>query len=210
MSHKIQPHGLRLGVNKTWSSLWFANGASYAKQVHEDLKIRKYVEKVMSIAGLGDVIVKRSENSVDVDIYVARPGVAIGRGGSSIDDLKKQIEKITHSNVTVRINEVKKPDLSARIVAKAIADGISRRMPQKMMMSSYKEKVMQAGADGVKISIGGRIGGQKQARTIKVAEGRIPLHTLRANIDYAEERAEVPNLCTFGVKVWIYMDKKSE
>ncbi|MBD3329063.1 30S ribosomal protein S3 [Candidatus Dojkabacteria bacterium] len=210
MGQKISPHGLRLGVTKKWDSLWYAEGSDYSDNLIDDIKIRKLIRKKVSDAGVGRAIIRRSENKIDVSIFVAKPGVAIGRGGSGIDELKEAIEKLTGLNTSVRINEVKRADLSARIVARSIADGIERRVPSKVMMSSFKEKVLQAGATGLKINISGRIGGAKQARTIKVSEGRVPLHTLRADIDYAEERARVPNLCTFGVKVWIYDERDDE
>lgn len=210
MGQKISPHGLRLGVTKNWDSLWYAEGSDYSDNLIEDIKIRRFIKNKISAAGIGRVVIRRSENNIDISIFVAKPGVAIGRGGSGIDEINEEIKRMTGLDVNVRIKEVRKADLSARIVARSIADGIERRVPSKIMMSSFKEKVLQAGATGLKISISGRIGGAKQARTIKVAEGRVPLHTLRADIDYAEERARVPNLCTFGVKVWIYSEEKDD
>lgn len=209
MGQKIQPHGFRLGVDRTWDSQWYAEGDDYKQNLKEDLQIRELIDQKMRHAGLAEVIIRRSEKKMDIEIFVARPGVAIGRGGSDIDKLKKEVEELTDATVNIRISEVGKPDLSSKVVAKAIAEGLERRVPSKILMNSYRQKVVEAGATGVKIIISGRIGGAIQARTIKTTYGQVPLHTLRAGIDYAEESAIVPNSCTFGIKVYIYKEDDS-
>ncbi len=210
MGQKIHPHGFRVGVNKTWSSQWFAEGEEYKQNLREDLQVRELIDEEMSSAGVSEITIKRAENKVDIELLVAKPGVAIGRGGSDIEKLNEAVEKIVDKNVNIRIKEVKKPDLSARIIARAIAEGLERRVPSKILMKSYRERIMSAGAKGMKIQVSGRIGGAIQARTVKVTEGQVPLHTLRAELDYAEEMAIVPNMCTFGVKVWINKDDKND
>lgn len=204
MGKKINAFSLRLGVNKNWRSRWFSEKSSYTKTVLEDVKIRKLVVKSLRKAGLADVIIRRTPNLVEVTAFVARPGVAIGRGGEDIDKLTKSLKKITKKNIELKIKEVKHPDLSARVVARAIADGIEKRQPPKLLMISFKKKVMAAGAKGVKIQVGGRIGGANQARVLKMSEGSVPLQTIKADIDYAEEVAHSLEAGLLGVKVWIY------
>jgi len=204
MGNKINAHGLRLGVNKTWDSIWFADGQQYQKQLHQDLKIRDKVRKALALAGLDSVIIKRSENALLIDVFVSKPGVAIGRGGTGLDILKVELLKLTKANIEIKINEVKKPDLSAKIIARTIADGVEKRLPMKALMENSKQKAMFAGANGIKIVVGGRIGGASQARNVKTLAGQVPLQTIKANIDYAEERAMTKDLGIFGIKVWVY------
>lgn len=210
MGHKINANSLRLGISKGWKSIWFNDSAAYEDQFLQDLKIKNIIKKALNPAGLDSVVVKRSANKMEIEVHVARPGVAIGRGGSGIDDLQKQIKEMTKMDVEIKIAEVKKPDLSARIIARAIADGIERRQPPKLLMVSFKQKAMLAGAKGIRIWVAGRIGGASQARTIKESAGQVPLQTIKANIDYAEERAETVELGILGVKVWIFTDKNSK
>lgn len=204
MGNKINAHGFRLGVSKTWDSVWFSDGKEYQKHLHQDLKIREKVKKALTLAGLDSVILRRSENALLIDVYVAKPGVAIGRGGTGLDQLKKELQKIAKAVIEIKINEVKKPDLSSRIIARSIADGIEKRLPMKALMENAKNKAMIAGANGIKIIVGGRIGGASQARKVKTLAGQVPLHTIKANIDYSEERASTADLGIFGVKVWVY------
>lgn len=206
MGQKISAHSLRLGVNIKHLSNWYFEGKEFSNALAEDLKIRDLVYEKMKTAGLASTIINRSENLIEIEIYVAKPGVAIGRGGKGIDDMKIEIEKLIKKPVGIKINEVKKPDLYAPVIAREIVEGLERRVPLKILMSSCKEKVMNAGAMGVKIVVGGRIGGAKQARSVKVSDGRVPLHTIRANIDYFEDIASVRNTGLFGVKVWIYKE----
>lgn len=204
MSHKINSNAMRMGINKTWKSKWYAEGDAYKQQLHQDLKIRKFVAKALDAAGLDSIEISRSADKVSVDAYVARPGVAIGRGGTGIEDLNTSLKKIVNQNVDVKVKEVNKPDLSASILASEIASGIKRRMPVKMLASAAMEKATSAGAKGVRVWIAGRINGAQQARTIKFSEGAVPLHTLKANIDFASVTADTLDLGIFGIKVWVY------
>ncbi len=208
MGQKISAHAFRLGVSKKHYSNWYFEGKDYSDALAEDLKIRDIVFDQTKIAGLASVVINRNESAVEVVIQVSKPGVAIGRGGKGIDELKEDIEKVIKKPVTIKINEVKKPDLYAPIVAREIADGLERRLPLKILMANSRDKVMNAGALGVKIQVSGRIGGAKQARTVKVAQGQVPLHTIKSNIDYVEDTAHVRNMGLFGIKVWI--NKKRE
>lgn len=206
MGRKVNPIAIRVGVNKTWGAKWFAKKADFGKILGQDLQIRKEVTKAMKPAGVDRIQIDRNSGRVEVEVYVARPGVAIGRGGAGIDELQKKLKRLTKSNVEVKIKEVKKADTSARVIARTIADGIERRQPQKLLMIAAKEKAMLAGATGIKIQVSGRINNAAQARTIKDSDGPVPLQTLKANIDYAEETAESGDAGLFGVKVWVYKE----
>ncbi len=208
MGQKISAHGLRLGVNVEHLSNWYFEGKDYANALAEDIKIRKLVFANMKVAGLATTHINRNENIVEIIISVSKPGVAIGRGGRGIDELKKELERLTKKPVTLKINEIKKPDLSAPVIAREVADGLERRLPIKRLMGNCKEKVMNAGALGVKIQVSGRIAGAKQARTVKISDGQVPLHTIKANIDFVEDTAYVRNMGLFGIKVWINKAKE--
>lgn len=210
MGRKVNPNAIRIGINKTWKSRWYSDKKDFPKSLKQDLLIKKKVKKSMKDAGIDSVEVNRSLNQIEVIAYVAKPGVAIGRGGEEIDKLQKELRRITKSDVELKVREVKKSDLSARIVARSIADGIERRQPSKLLMISAKEKVMQSGAKGLKIWISGRINNASQARTIKIAEGSVPAQTLKADVDYASEVAETADAGLMGVKVWIYKGDKTE
>lgn len=208
MGQKMSATAMRLGNRNTWKSLWYAGGKAYKEQLHQDIEIRNYITKKLSVAGLDKVEISRSMNNITVNVYVARPGVAIGRGGKGIDDLKNELMKKYKVPIDIKINEVKKADLSARVIARSIADGIEKRMAPKKLMEAEKEKAVQAGAKGVKIMISGRIGGNDIARSIKVQEGPVPLQTIRADIDFAEEVAQTTNAGLLGVKVWVYREEE--
>ncbi len=211
MGQKINANALRLGINKTWNSSWFASSKdAYAKNLKEDLAIKRDVSKAFKQSGLETVFISRDGDKIAVEVTVAKPGVAIGRGGEGIENVKKGLSKKFKKNVDVKISEIKKADTSARIIARSIADGIERRQPPKLLMMSYKEKAMGAGAKGIRIWVGGRIGGASQARTIKVSEGPVPLHTFRAEIDFAKETAVTMDAGLLGVKVWVYNPPKDE
>ncbi len=210
MGKKMSATALRLGINKTWSSLWYADKKEYQKNLHQDLKIRDYIRKKLNAAGLDKVEILRSLNNVLVNVFVARPGVAIGRGGEGIDQIKKELSRLLQMPVEIKINEVKKAQLSARVIARNIADGIEKRQVPKKLMTKEKDAAMQAGALGVRIMVGGRIGGAEIARTISMKEGPVPLQTLRANIDFAEEVAQTANAGLMGVKVWVYRKPEEE
>lgn len=209
MGQKISAKAARLNLTKGWSSLWFAEGDQYSKQLHEDLKIRSYVKEKLKMAGLDRVEIIRSLNSIVVNAYVARPGVAIGRGGEGIDILKKELKKRVKGDIEVKINEVKKPELSAQVIARNIADAIEKRQSPKKIMAMEKEKAIQGGAKGIKIKIAGRIGGAEIARSITTHEGPVPLQTLKADIDYSEEIAATANAGLMGVKVWVYKGERA-
>ena len=208
MSQKINAIAHRLNLTKDWKSLWYAEGKMYTEQLHQDLELRKMVAGRLSRAGLDKIEIARSLKKVVVNVYVSRPGVAIGRGGEEIDKLKSDVVKKFKINIDIKINEVKDPDLSARILARNIADGIERRQSPKRMMIAEKERAMQGGAKGVKIVVSGRVGGNDIARTITEKEGPVPLQTLRADIDFATEVAATVNAGLIGVKVWVYREAK--
>ena len=204
MGQKLNSNAMRLGVNKTWKSRWFANEKNYTQQLHEDLKLREVVGQELSQAGLDRVEITREGGKIYINAFVAKPGVAIGRGGAGIEKLNKKVKKHTGKNVDLKISEVGKPDLSARILAHEISTGLIRRLPPKLLALNALEKAEAAGAKGIRIWIGGRINGAQQARTIKFSKGQTPLHTLKADIDYANEVAETKEYGKFGIKVWVH------
>jgi small subunit ribosomal protein S3 len=210
MGRKVNPNAVRIGVNKTWDSTWYADKSDYPQLLAEDLKVREIIRKSLHDAGIDDIKVYRTVKKLDIDVYVARPGVAIGRGGEGIDRLQKKLSRMVQEDVEIKIKEVPKADLSARIIARNIADGIERRVPSKLLMISAKEKAMTSGAKGVKIWVSGRINNASQARTVKTEEGSIPAQTLKADIDYAEETARTLDAGLMGVKVWVYKGDKIE
>jgi small subunit ribosomal protein S3 len=179
MGRKVHPKAIRMGINRTWESMWYASKKDFPKLLQEDLMIKKKVSEVMNDAGLDSVQVKRGINKIEVIAFVARPGVAIGRGGEGIDALQKELRRMTQSAVELKVREVNKADLSARIVARTIADGIERRQPSKFLVLNAKEKIMQSGAKGLRIWVSGRINNASQARTVKVSEGSVPAQTLK-------------------------------
>ncbi len=204
MGRKVHPKAIRIGINKEWDSAWYAHKTKYPQILAQDLKIKKMIHKSMKDAGIDRIRIRRSANKIDVLVYVARPGVAIGRGGEGIDLLQKELKRITKSEIELKIKEIRKADLSAKIVARTIADGIERRQPSKLLVASAIEKIMAAGAKGTKIWISGRINNASQARTVKAGSGSVPAQTLRADVDYAFEAAQTMDAGLMGVKVWIY------
>lgn len=210
MGRKVNANAIRMGLNKTWNSVWYAKKSDYAKIFAEDMKIKKIVSEKMNDAGVDSIGINRTLNKVEVDVYVARPGVAIGRGGEGIDLLQKEISRMTKKEIEIKIKEVKKADLSAKIIARSIAEGIQRRQPSKLLVASAKEKAMMAGAKGVKIWVSGRINNASQARTVKADAGSVPAQTLKADIDYAEATAKTLDAGLMGIKVWVYKGDKTE
>lgn len=210
MGRKVNPIAIRMGVNKTWDSVWYASKTEFPKIFAQDLKIEEKIRKTMKDAGVDRVHINRSANKIEVIVTVARPGVAIGRGGEGIDLLQKNLKKMTKGEIEVKIQEVKKADLSARIVARTIAEGIERRQPSKLLMLSAKEKVMMAGAKGLRIWVSGRINNASQARTVKISSGTVPAQTLKADVDYAAETAKTLDAGLMGIKVWIYKGTKTD
>ena len=209
MGRKVNPNAIRMGINKTWNSTWYVDKAEYPELLSQDLKIRKVVIKALHDAGIDDIKIYRTVKKIDIEVYVARPGVAIGRGGEGIDKLQKKLSRMLQKDVEIKIKEVAKADISARIIARSIADGIERRVPSKLLMISAKEKAIMSGAKGIKIWVSGRINNASQARTIKASEGSIPAQTLKADIDYAEETAHTIDAGLMGVKVWVYKGDKT-
>jgi small subunit ribosomal protein S3 len=203
MGQKTSPVGLRLQINRTWDSRWYADGDDYGKWLHEDLKIRNWLIKTLPQAGISKVVVERPAKLARVSIYSARPGVIIGKKGADIDKLKKKIAEMTRSEVSLNIIEVRKPEIDSKLVAQGIADQLERRVAFRRAMKRAVQSALRLGAEGIKITCSGRLGGAEIARTEWYREGRVPLHTLRANVDYAEGQAHTAyGVC--GVKVWIF------
>jgi small subunit ribosomal protein S3 len=202
MGQKTSPIGFRLALTKKWRSLWFANKQEFGDQLGEDKFIRKYLLSKPICVGTSQIVIKRMSGKVEVTILTARPGLVIGKKGAEIDILKQELKKVTGKDVWIEVEEIKRPDLDAKLVADGIAKQLERRMPFRRIMKKSIQSCMDAGAAGVKVSISGRIGGAEIARTEWYKEGRIPLHTLRADIDYAMGRAET-TYGSIGVKVWI-------
>lgn len=202
MGQKVNPFGLRLGIIYNWKSRWFAN-KDFPKFIEGDIKIRDYIQNKLSRAGISKVDIERSANRLQVDIFTARPGIVIGKRGSEVDILRNDLEKISGSQVQVNIIEVKRPELDANLISQSIADQLEARVSFRRVMKKAVAASIRAGAKGVKVSCGGRLGGSEMARTEWYREGRVPLHTLRADIDYGFSEAHT-TFGLIGVKVWIY------
>ena len=202
MGQKVNPISLRLGINRTWDSRWFAAG-DYATLLHEDLRIRKFLQKKLVQAGISKVIIERPAKKARVTIHTARPGVVIGKKGADIEVLRREISNLTGSEVHLNIVEVRKPEIDGQLVAENIAQQLERRVSIRRAMKRSVQSAMRMGAGGIRINCAGRLGGAEIARTQWYREGRVPLHTLRANIDYGEATAFTTYGAT-GVKVWIY------
>ena len=203
MGQKINPIGLRLGINRGWDSTWFAKKKDFGRYLIEDFKIRKYIKKNITNSGVSEIIIERSSKKCTVSIHTSRPGFVIGKKGADIEKNKKNITKITDSEVNVNIKEIKKPELNSNLVAENIAQQLVKRIAYRRAMKRAMQSCIRLGAKGIKVSISGRLGGNEIARTEWLRDGSIPSHTLRADIDYAEAEA----LTTFGIigiKVWIY------
>ncbi len=202
MGQKVHPFGFRLGYIKTWNSRWYAE-KDYAKQLHEDLKIRAMVKKRLYHAGVSQIEIERSGNQLTIALHTARPGIIIGRKGTEVDKLKVDLAKMTESQIYINIREIKKPELVAQLVAENIASQLERRVAYRRAMKKAVASTMRLGGLGIKVHCSGRLGGAEIARAEWYREGRVPLHTLRANIDYglAESKTTMGQI---GVKVWIY------
>ncbi|MFN3515769.1 MAG: 30S ribosomal protein S3 [Novosphingobium sp.] len=203
MGHKSNPIGLRLQINRTWDSRWYAEGKNYAKLLEEDLKIRNFVLETVPQAAISKVVIERPAKVCRVSIYAARPGVIIGKKGADIEKLRSAIAKMTDSDVKLNIVEIRKPEIDAKLVAQGIADQLVRRVAFRRAMKRAMQSAMRLGAEGIKVVCGGRLGGAEIARVEQYREGRVPLHTLRANIDYAEAEA-LTTYGIIGIKVWIF------
>lgn len=205
MGHKTHPIGFRLGVVKDWNSRWFAGrGKDYSVQVWEDLKIREVITKQYSDAGIARVEIERSAQDLTVNVHTARPGIVIGRGGQRVDELRKAVERAAGGKrVRLNVLEIRQPELDAFLVARNVADQLERRVMFRRATRQAVMRTMQAGAKGIKVMVAGRLGGAEIARREKVMDGRVPLHTLRADIDYGLAEAAT-TMGRIGVKVWIY------
>ena len=203
MGQKSNPIGLRLQINRTWDSRWFAEGADYGRLLMEDIKIRQYIMKTLPQAAISKVVIERPAKLCRISVYAARPGVIIGKKGADIEKLRRTIGQMTKSDVSLNIVEIRKPEVDAKLVAQGIADQLERRIAFRRAMKRAVQSAMRLGAEGIRINCGGRLGGAEIARSEWYREGRVPLHTLRANVDYAEATAHTAyGVC--GVKVWIF------
>ena len=201
MGQKVNPYGIRLGINKTWSSRWFSKN-EYTKLLHQDLKIKKYVEKKLKNASISKINIERAAKKLRLSIYSSRPGIIIGKKGADIETLKNDLSKMSNLEVFLDIKEVRKPEVEARLVAENIASQLEKRISFRRAMKKAVQSAMRLGAQGVKVVCSGRLGGAEIARTEKYHEGSVPLHTLRGDIDYATAEAETTyGIC--GIKVWI-------
>ncbi|MDA8655002.1 30S ribosomal protein S3 [Alphaproteobacteria bacterium] len=203
MGQKVNPIGMRLGVNRTWESRWYARKGEYASLLHEDLKIRAMLVKTLRQAGISRVVIERPHKKCHVTIHSARPGVIIGKKGADIEKLRREIGKFTSSEVLLNIVEVRKPEIDAQLVAESVAQQLERRVGFRRAMKRAVQSAMRLGAGGIRINCAGRLGGAEIARTEWYREGRVPLHTLRADIDYGVAEAMTAyGIC--GVKIWIF------
>ena len=203
MGQKVSPIGFRMGVNKTWESKWFASNKDFADYLQSDEKIRKYLSKRLKEASVSSILINRNKKRTEVIINTAKPGVVIGHGGDEIEKLKKELNKLVNEEIQISIMEVKNPDLDAALVAQSIATAIENRVSFRVAQKRAIRNTMKAGAKGIKTSVSGRLGGADIARSEGYSEGNIPLHTIRANIDYANKEADTA-FGKIGVKVWIY------
>ena len=203
MGQKVSPIGLRIGINKDWESKWYAPNHKFAKNLSNDIKIREYITKNLNDKGISKVEIEKSKNHFEVIIHSSKPGVLIGKGGEEIEKLKKELSKIVGENVFVSIVDIKKPDLDAQLVADSIAKQITNRASFRMVQKRAIKNAMKAGAKGIKTQVSGRLGGADMARSEGYTEGTIPLHTIRADVDYAQSEADT-TFGKIGVKVWIY------
>ncbi len=203
MGQKVSPIGLRIGINKDWQAKWYAPKNEVADLINQDIKIRDFIEKKLKAAAVNEIIIERTKNKIEITLYTAKPGIVIGHGGEEVEKLKKEIKKLTGEEVKISIVEIKKPDMVAKLVADGIARQIEGRISFRMAQKRALRNTMKAGAKGIKTLVSGRLGGAEMARSEGYSEGMIPLHTLRANIDYGYARANT-TFGVIGVKVWIY------
>ena len=203
MGQKMDPHGLRVGVIKDWSSKWYADSKNFGEYLVEDNKIRKYIKKKLYISGIAKIEIERTAKFVKVNVYTAKPGLVIGKGGNLAETLKEELQKMINKDVNLNIVEVKNPDMDAQLVAENIAGQLERRISFRRAMKQCMQKTMKSGAQGIKTAVSGRLGGADMARTEFYKDGTIPLQTLRADIDYGFAEADT-TYGKIGVKVWIY------
>jgi small subunit ribosomal protein S3 len=202
MGQKVNPIGLRLGINRTWDSRWFAR-KRYGEQLLDDLKLRRFLEKRLSQAAIARILIERAANKTRITLHSARPGVVIGKKGADIDKLRGDIGKLTASDVSLNIVEIRKPEIEAKLIAEGVAQQLERRVAFRRAMKRAVQSAMRFGAQGIRINCGGRLGGAEIARMEWYREGRVPLHTLRANVDFGYGTAKT-TYGTCGVKVWVF------
>ena len=203
MGQKVHPTGFRIGVIKDWESKWFPTGNSYTQLLGEDLEIRKMIQRRLANASVSKTEIERSLNEVKVTIHTAKPGIVIGRQGAAVEDLRRQLEALTGKKARVNIMEIRQPELDARLVARNVAEQLERRVAFRRAMKQAVQRTMRMGARGIKVRVGGRLGGSEMARRDKDGDGKVPLQTLRADIDYGQAEAAT-TYGRIGVKVWIY------
>ena len=203
MGQKVNPVGLRLGINRGWDSVWYAKKKDFGNYLIEDFKIRDYIKKNVVNSGVSKVMIERTSKKCFVTIYTSRPGFVIGKKGSDIEKLKKKISEFTSDEVSINLVEIRKPEVEAQLIADGIAEQLERRVSFRRAMKRSVQSAMRLGADGIRVNCGGRLGGTEIARTEWYREGRVPLHTFRANVDYAVATAQT-TYGSCGIKVWIY------
>lgn len=203
MGQKVHPHGMRLGIIKTWNSTWYANSKSFADNLNSDFKVRKFLTKELSKASISRIVIERPAKSIRVTIHTARPGIIIGKKGEDVERLRNIVANITGVPTQINISEIRKPELEAKLVADNISSQLERRIIFRRAMRRAVQNAIRLGAKGIKIEISGRLGGAEIARTEWYREGRVPLHTLRANIDYSCSEAHT-TYGVIGIKVWIF------
>ena len=203
MGQKVNPIGLRLGINRTWDSRWYAGKKDFGRLLQEDIKIREFLSDKLKAAGVSKIVIERPHKKCRVTIHSARPGVVIGKKGADIEKLRKSVAKLTDSDVVINIIEIRKPELDATLVAESIAQQLERRVAFRRAMKRAVQSAMRLGAEGIRINCSGRLGGAEIARMEWYREGRVPLHTLRADVDYGVATA-FTTFGTCGVKVWIF------
>ncbi len=203
MGQKVNPIGFRVNINRTWDSRWYAGDGDYARMLHEDLSIRKYITKTLESSGISRVIIERSAKKMRITLYSSKPGMIIGKKGADIEKVKKAVGKITSDEVHINIVEIRKPEVDAVLVAQGIAQQLERRIAFRRAMKRAVQSAMRMGAEGIRINCAGRLNGAEIARTEWYREGRVPLHTLRANIDYGTAEANT-TYGVIGIKTWIF------
>ncbi len=203
MGQKVNPVGYRLGINRTWDSRWYAGDAEYGDLLHEDIAIRGYLEEKLKGAGISKIVIERPAKKARVTIHTARPGVVIGKKGADIEKLRRELSKFSSGEIHLNIVEIRKPEIDAKLVAENIAQQLERRVAFRRAMKRAVQSAVRLGAEGIRIKCGGRLGGAEIARSEQYREGRVPLHTLRADLDYGEATAHT-TYGTCGVKVWVF------
>ena len=203
MGQKINPNGFRVGVIRPWSAKWYADKKHYAEYLNEDLRIRKYIEKRLADASVSTIEIERAANRVNVSIHTARPGMVIGKGGSEVEALRLELNKLTGKRVHINVVEIKKPDLDAHLVGENVAQQLENRVAFRRAMRGAMQRAMRAGAKGIKIQVAGRLNGADMSRVESYSDGTVPLHTLRADIDYSWDEART-TYGALGIKTWIY------